>query len=291
MLKKYNNPVGLSLTIAAMALIAFSYLAFLGLVLHYRGALLKPLLITIIGLWILIKCLFVICKSKRKRLWRQGLFKEILALLIALTVLGLGSVPVSRLFTTWEKEMEVQNAAHKTISSIISMSAAYNKYVNNRIDNYKATLMKLDVNSSLYHQAVSGAGGENKIEKVNLICSSLRRRIYPNSFDSMFRAQNDWLMTLPKFNIWNIFAARNNRIIGETGKEWNANLVKLSSTFYLAEEAEPFNYQQVSDDIISFEREYTRYCMPSFTGILALIVCFILVLLPYLLIRRPTTGK
>lgn len=290
MSKKVNYPYGLSLTLACSGIIVFSYLAFLGLVFHYKGAMLKPILLSAVGLAILIKCLITMCKSKSERQWRRGLPKEIGVSLLALCILGLGSVPVSRFLSVWEKEMAVKNATHETISSIVAMPAAYGTYVDERIKSYKAKLSDLKENSKEYNQAVKGAGGKNKDEKVNSICSSLRRRIYPTGLDSLFQKRNEWLISLPPFNPWNIYAARNIRIIGETGTDWGEKLVKLSSTFYLAEDAEPFSHLQLSNKLQSFENEYTRYCPPSYKGVLALLFCFFLILLPYLIIRRPTTG-
>ncbi len=288
--KKFNYPYGLSLALACTGIIMFTYMAFLGLLFHYEGAMLEPLLMSVVGLAILGWSLVVMCRSKRSRQWRSGMLREVLASLAALGVLGLGSVPVARFLSICEQQVEVRQAVGQTTAMLSSMPQAYEAYVDKRIEAYRARLLTIAPGSPLYRQAIAGAGGSDRDQKVGYLCASLRRRIYPPGIDEVFSARRHWLQDLPPFNVWNVFAARNVRIVGEAGREWGSALQALSVTSYLADDAGPFGHVSLTDRLESFRDEYTSYCLPGWRGMLAIILCFILVLLPYWNIRRPANG-
>lgn len=285
-----DYPYGLSLTLCGLGVMLYAYLAFMGLNYHYQGVLWIPAALTLLGVGTLVWCLRRMCRSKRQRQWRRGMWKEIGFLVLAFVVLALGSVPLSRFMHVYDQEEEMREAVNQMVTSIRDMDASYRGYTQERINLYDSVLTVQKGRSAEVRKVLAGETSNRK-RQIRLLEKSLERRLMPEGFDTIMQKRHAWLLELDDISVWNLYAPKNIKAIGETGQRWADELTALTWVRYYGEVAEPFEVPQLTNRMQRYQAEYTRYCMPDWRGYLAIVVGLILIMMPYLVARRPKTGS
>lgn len=284
-----DYPYGLSLTLCGLGVLLYAYFAFMGLDYHYEGNLLFPTLLTLVGVAVLVWCLKQMCRLKRERQWRRGISKEIGFTVLALTVLALGSIPMSCFMHVYDQREEMQAAVSETVTAIREMDSSYRSYVDNRICRYDSVLQIQKFGTKEYNKVIGKE--RNKKERIRVLKENLLGRLMPEGFDSVMTNRNIWLTQLDDISIWNLYAPKNIKAIGETGQRWGNELAALSEVRFYGEEVPTFTVSRLTNKMRRYEAEYTRYCWPDWRSYAVMLFCVLLISLPYLMARRSKTGS
>ena len=89
----------------------------------------------------------------------------------------------------------------------------------------------------------------------------------------------------------NVMLPANIAKINDEVKRWTANYTQLSQHIYSGEEAEPFSYPAFTTSLQKLTAEYVKLHVPSVIAIIAALLCFFIMLLPYLITERDMAAK
>lgn len=287
------------MVLSGLALLCFVALVFLGLDYRFEGELLVPITLTVVGCIAVVKCLVNMCKWKQTLTIRKGIGKEIGAAVLTLVLLVLGSVPFTNFLMVLDHEDEFRECVDSTIITIKNIAPAYKEYATERVDNYRRYLTGLSSRSSAYYNDLANASGETKTQKVNALVGSLKRRLFPEEMTKIEEEREVWLEGLRvkgeetdsvggrvEMSVWNIFTPKNVALIGNAGNSWVEEYRAVSEKIYSGETAVPFEMDELNNQLRVFEEKYTRFSKPDIRSLVAVLICYGLLLTPYILIRR-----
>lgn len=276
-------------------LLIYTYISFLGLVYWKQGDLLIPFAIALGFVLLVLVCLYVMSIAKATR-WKsysilgQGFFG-----LIILAAFLLSAVPFTNFMRVLEKQDEIKSEIKSSFDSAKQLDDAYAGYAKNRIDNYKSSLIKASeaksIRPSEYKVFLEGAAGNTDEEKTQNLVNSLTSRLLPDSIKIIKDSRLSWLEQSSKMSVLNMKLPSNIVKICAEVSNWTENYRNLSSTIYNGEDASAFDFPDYNSKIKTVTDFYTKLHKPSFFAIICSIICFIIMLLPYLMTLKSNAGK
>ncbi len=282
---------GLSFALCGIALICFAIGSFLGLDYWAEGNLIIPIAATIIGCYVVSRCIITACQSKSMRDKRIGLLREILSCNIILLFLLAGSLPFTKFLQILDKEEMLKKEVNRTVSSVSRIDSLYQVYTLQRIENYRQHLDSLPLNSKDYYEEIGGVSktygkGDTKGIQIKNAIASLKRRLLPENTDTIISRRREWLKSIGSVNIWNYATPHNIKVISSAGKKWTDDYKAVSQVIYKGENAKPFSYPELNENLEAFRADFTRFNAPDFRSILISLCCYGFILLPYFNTRR-----
>lgn len=266
-----NATSGIALLITAAALLAYSSIAFLGTEYLLGGNHLTAIALTLMGVVILVYCIYVMCKSKASRNKQSGLPREILSIIIVVLLLFVGSIPFTQFFYIHDHQEELQTTLNETTARLGEVDSLYASYARHRIADYRKQLHKKHI-------------GKSKAKAMEV---SLERRLIPESFDTIRLERQEWLRTFHDVSVWSIFTPRKLHHLMEQEEQWNEQYNILSSVIYQNEKAEPFTPDSTA---LVASIQLSPYLSPQKAdgrSMLMMAACCLLILTTYFHIRRP----
>jgi len=288
------NKFSFSVVLSLVALLAYTYITFMGLDYMQNGELLIPCLASAGFLIAVVICVMLMCLSKATR-WRNlGTIGECVIGLIALGLFLISAIPFTNFMNVVEEKGGIDQKIENVRNAADSIAYEYNRYAENRVESYKNQLVEIskDKKNDDYRNAISGAAGETDDEKIENLGNSLRRRLMPDNMNEINKERTAWLNSAKNSNILNIRLPKNIKSIESSVKTWTQEYKELSKVQYYGEEptTEAFAYPEFDSKLKELIDRYTKFPTPGIKAILASLICWFIIMLPYILTEKSLAG-
>jgi hypothetical protein len=278
-----------------MVLLAFAYIAFLGLVYWKEGEILLPALLTGAFIAVVIGCLVVMCMSKASRWKRISVIGQAVFGTIILVAFIAWSMPFTNFMDVLANQKRFNTETESMLESAAQLDDEYQQYVTDRVEKYRSYLTHVsngrNEQPSVYNDVLGGAAGDNDATKINDITTSLLNKLMPESISEVQEERRYWVESASNMSVWNISLPKNIAKINAEVSNWQ-NIYAGYSNFKLkGETAEPFVSEDFESDLETLTAKYTKLHAPSVLAIGIALLCFLIMLLPYWLTERDVAGR
>lgn len=278
-----------------MVLLGYSYLMFMGLVYWREGSIAVPLLITIGFIALVVACLVIMCMSRATRWKRIGSIGQAIFGTIILLAFIASAIP----FTNFMDVVASQNRFSEEINHVLDAAKGldenYQGYVRQRLDNYRNMLGEVSERRasapSDYDRLLGGAAGNNDQQKIENMVNMLRRKLVPDSSSMVAEERQQWLEGAADMSVWNLLLPTNMAKINQEVSNWTEMYTDFSRVTVGGEQTAPFEYEEFSSELQALTSRFTRLHAPSILAIIIALLCFGIMLLPYLLTERDVAGR
>lgn len=281
--------------IALIVLLVFSYITFLGLVYWKNGEIIMPIVIVTCLILIVVSCVMAMCASKATRWKGTGLAGQIVFGLIILATFLFSAVPFTNFMDVISNQQKIKCEIKTMMISAGELDSSYINYANRRLNNYEDRLKLISkgkkIQPSVYSECLRGAAGNSDDEKINSLVKSLKRKLLPDSIRATQAERRLWLEKSSEMSVWNVKLPSNIAKIAAEVERWTDNYGELSQIIYSGENAQPFTYEPFSTAIEELAANYTQFHRPNLISIIAAIICFAIMLLPYWLTEKSIIGS
>lgn len=269
------------MVLALLAVLIFSYIAFLGMLYHETTSSKAPVWIAIGILVIVSLCCFGMCygKAVRNKFFGKGV--QIALGAVIFVVLGFGAIPFTNFLDVLGKSKEIHENVVEVFDYASNLDNRYAEYANSRIKDYENILSP--------EEEISGDSflttrPKNEYDYVISVKSqALRRIILPESRRSIVEGRQQWLDNSKEMSLWNVATPDNLRKLRSVVSSWIDEYRTLSSNGFEDESFEPFIEKEFSTSIDTCTAQFTHYHFPSIIAILITFIVFGIILLPYFL--------
>ena len=274
---------------AVIALLAFSYISFMGLVYCQLFGVWLCVLITFALDALIVLCVRLMCKAKHTRWLRLGLLGQIVFGLIVLVLLIGASVMFAHFTRIIDQRETIQNTYVAAVEDAKNMGDKYAAYVDKRCSTYSDALKKLQSSSADYKALFSNslALGFSKDYVVNK-CSGNLHNLLMGSYESgdLERKRSRWLENVSA-SVWNLSLPSNIRDITFTVNRWLDNYTELSSKSYTGEDnVQSFADSSFNMNVSKLQELCTKISGPSLLSIILALICYGLILLPWFITQK-----
>ena len=278
-----------------MVLLAFSYIAFMGLVYWREGDVLLPAAITVAFIAIVIVCIIVMCRSKATRWRRIGTIGQAVFGAVILVAFVAAAIPFTNFMDVLAKQKRFSTEIDNMLESATQLDEQYQQYVERRISDYKDMLTLVSNGQSIrpteYLELLGNVRGSSDRQKIEKLAESLRLKLLPDSMSEVQQERLDWIESASSKSVWNISLPRNIAAINEQVSHWENIYAGYSDFRFKGETAEPFYSEDFESDLQSLTNKYTRLHAPSPLAISIALLCFFIMLLPYWMTERDVAGR
>lgn len=272
-----------------MVLLVYAFIAFMGLIYWKNGELTIPLLLTLGGVAVVLLCLYVMCVGKESR-WRIGRVGEILFGIIILATFVLAAFPFTNFMKVIDKQDDIKGRIDTLFTSAKNLDSAYDNYANERTSKYESSLKIIssgkNIRPSEYREVLAGAAGNSDDEKIANLSKSLKRQLLPENMDTIRAERMKWLESANKMSVWNMLLPSNINKIANEVDNFVSNYADVSKNIRKGEEANPFAYENLNNNLGELQQIYTKFSKPSVMSLIASLVAFLIMLLPYIVAQR-----
>ena len=222
---------------------------------------------------------------------------------VILGALALSTMPFAHFINLVVKQKDISASFEKAHQYGTESVKAYNDYVKERETKTRDFLNTVDAghgesNPAEYEEIFGLPGNDSNSVKIDRMINSLHTILLP---DSLTHANTESLKTLEegaKMSVWNIAMPHYINSMDEMVKTNVETLSKLSKDAhgYKGDNSYPaFSYKKYTDQNAQLKETLNKMSMPSVISIIAALICFAFMLLPYYLIERDlaqgTSGK
>ena len=266
---------------AIIALLAFSYISFMGLVYCQFYGVGLCVLVTLALDALIIFCVRLMCKAKHTRWLRLGLLGQIVFGLIVLVLL-LGTSVMFAHFTRIVNQREIiQNTYVAAVEDAQNMGEKYDAYVNERCASYSSALKNLSSSSANYKSLFSNSLslGFSKDAIITKCVDYLRNLLKGSNENSdILSKRSQWLENVSA-SVWNLSLPSNIRDITQSVNKCK----ELSSKRYTGEiDVLTFEDSSFNKNVSSLKELCTKIGTPSILSIILALICYGLILLPWI---------
>lgn len=269
------------MVLALLAVLVFSYIAFLGMLYHETTSSKTPVWIAIGILVIVSLCCFGMCYGKAERNKFLGKSVQIALGTVIFVVLVLAAIPFTNFLDVLGKSEDIKENVEEVFDYASNLDNRYAEYANSRIKDYENILSP--------EEEISGDSflttrPKNEYDYVISVKSqALRRIILPESRRSIVEGRQQWLDNSKEMSLWNVATPDNLRKLRSVVSSWIDEYRTLSSNGFEDESFEPFIEKEFSTSIDTCTAQFTHYHFPSIIAILITFIVFGIILLPYFL--------
>lgn len=270
-----------AMVLALLAVLVFSYIAFLGMLYHETTSSKTPVWIAIGILVIVSLCCFGMCYGKAERNKFLGKSVQIALGTVIFVVLVLAAIPFTNFLDVLGKSEDIKENVEEVFDYASNLDNRYAEYANSRIKDYENILSP--------EEEISGDSflttrPKNEYDYVISVKSqALRRIILPESRRSIVEGRQQWLDNSKEMSLWNVATPDNLRKLRSVVSSWIDEYRTLSSNGFEDESFEPFIEKKFSTSIDICTAQFTHYHFPSIIAILITFIVFGIILLPYFL--------
>ncbi len=269
------------MVLALIAVLVFSYIAFLGMLYHETTNSKTPVWIAIGILVVVSLCCFGMSYGKAERNKFLGKGVQIALGIVIFVVLGLGAVPFTNFLDVLGKSKEIHENVEEVFNYASDLDNRYTEYANSRIKNYEYILTpEEEVTEGSF---LSTRTSNEQDYEISIKSQALRRIILPESRHSIVQGRQKWLDNSKEMSLWNVATPDNLRKLRSVVDSWIDDYRTLSSNGIEDESFEPFIEKNFSTSIDTCTAQFTHYHIPSVIAVLITIVVFGIILLPYFL--------
>ncbi len=293
-----NKKFNFAFVISIIIILIYSYIVFMGIVYWKDGDILQGIIYSAALIVITLACIIIMCRAKATRWKTTGNIVQILCGIVILAALALSTMPFAHFINLVMKQKEISEAFEKAHQYGSQSVIAYNDYVKKREVDTRNFLITVDAghgerNPSEYNEIFGLPGNDSNTVKIDRMINSLHTILLP---DSVTHANDEALKNLEKgakMSVWNIAMPQYINSIDEMVKTNVETFSKLSKNAhgYKGDNSYPaFTYKQYTDQNAQLKEMLTHMSMPSVISVIAALVCFGFMLLPYYLVERDLAG-
>lgn len=269
------------MVLALLAVLVFSYIAFLGMLYHETTSSKTPVWIAIGILVIVSLCCFGMCYGKAERNKFLGKSVQIALGAVIFVVLVLAAIPFTNFLDVLGKSEDIKENVEEVFDYASNLDNRYAEYANSRIKDYE-NILSPEVEMS--EESFLTTRPKNEYDYVISVKSqALRRIILPESRRSIVEGRQQWLDNSKEMSLWNVATPDNLRKLRSVVSSWIDEYRTLSSNGFEDESFEPFIEKEFSTSIDTCTAQFTHYHFPSIIAILITFIVFGIILLPYFL--------
>ena len=270
-----------AMVLALLAMLVFSYIAFLGMLYHETSSSSTPIW-SAVGIFVLVSlCCFGMCYGKAERNKFLGKSVQIVLGAIIFIVLILGAVPFTNFLDVLGNSKEIHNNVVEVFDYASDLDNSYAEYANSRIKNYENVLSPEIENAAGYFSTAPHK--DNLDYEISVKSQALRRIILPESRKPIIEGRQKWLDNSKGMSLWNVATPDNLRKLKSTVTSWIEEYRTLSSNGFEDESFEPFVEKEFSTSIDTCTAKFTHYHSPSIIALLITFIVFGIIMLPYFL--------
>lgn len=270
-----------AMVLALLAVLVFSYIAFLGMLYHETTSSKTPVWIAIGILVIVSLCCFGMCYGKAERNKFLGKSVQIALGAVIFVVLVLAAIPFTNFLDVLGKSEDIKENVEEVFDYASNLDNRYAEYANSRIKDYE-NILSPEVEMS--EESFLTTRPKNEYDYVISVKSqALRRIILPESRRSIVEGRQQWLNDSKEMSLWNVATPDNLRKLRSVVSSWIDEYRTLSSNGFEDESFEPFVEKEFSTSIDTCTAQFTHYHFPSIIAILITFIVFGVILLPYFL--------
>lgn len=285
--------------IAFVALIAVSYISFMGMTYLTAGNFVTALLV-MAAIDIIFMLFFIGAqqmKASGEHINRKIILERIFIFGSPIVFIA-AMMPMSHFWTVKSNEKQIVGTFREAISSAKQLFPDYEKYSEDRIAAYGKSLDQI-INGGdpgLFRKA-GFTEGKTAIQKQNML-ETLRLQLLSENYTAIKKPANEWLDNATQSaSIWNVFLLGNTREIKEALVQWETMLKGFSekqmSNEALLSEVPQFSSSGVSAALSQLDQmsaNFTQWRLPAWPGIIFGIVIYLMLLFPYILQERHTKS-
>lgn len=269
------------MVLALLAVLIFSYIAFLGMLYHETTSSKAPVWIAIGILVIVSLCCFGMCYGKAERNKFLGKSVQIALGTVIFVVLVLAAIPFTNFLDVLGKSEDIKENVEEVFDYASNLDNRYAEYANSRIKDYENILSPEEEISGDSFLTTRPKNEYNY--EISVKSQALRRIILPESRRSIVEGRQQWLDNSKEMSLWNVATPDNLRKLRSVVSSWIDEYRTLSSNGFENESFEPFIEKEFSTSIDTCTAQFTHYHFPSIIAILITFIVFGIILLPYFL--------
>lgn len=289
-----NKKFNFAFVISIIILLIYSYIVFMGIVYWKDGDIMQGVIYSAALIAVTLTCIIIMCRAKATRWKKTGNVVQIACGIVILAALALSTMPFAHFINLVVKQKEITESFEKAHKYGSQSVVAYYDYVRKREAETRNFLNTVDAghgesNPSEYEAIFGLPGNDSNAEKINRMINNLHIILLP---DSVTHANDEALNNLEKgakMSVWNIAMPQYINSIDEMVRTNVKTFNKLSKNAhgYRGDNNYPaFTYKQYTDQNAQLKQMLTHMSMPSIVSIIAALVCFGFMLLPYYLVER-----
>lgn len=271
--------------IAIIALLAYSYISYLGLIYWSQfPAILCALAIIAIDV-LIVSCVRIMCKAKHSRWLRIGTLGQYIFGFFVLCMLLGSSLMFSHFTHIVDSKNEILECYRTTTEDAKNLSQRYDSYVESRCASYRESLSALKVNSHEYNDIFKNslALGLSKKDIINRCVVNLELLLKGNVNNSDIEAKRKIWLNNATSSIWNVSMPKNINDLTTSVNNWINNYSELSSRTYTGETIVcAFEDDSFNKNVGNLRTMCTTLTTPKWWAILLALFCFVLIILPWI---------
>lgn len=272
--------------IAVIALMAYSYISFMGLVYLQVFNVALCAMLTLVADFLVLLLVRLMCKARNTRWLRLGLIGQVFFGFLVFAML-LGSSVLFTHFTRIIRHKDnIKEAYAAAVEDARTMDENYDEYVSARCDGYAASLYALPPSSPEY-KAIFGNSvslGFTQKEIVSKCVANLGKLLKGNNqAGELIEKRVRWLADASA-SVWNLSLPANIRDITSSVNRWLENYKELSVKTYTGEsDARPYEDTSFNRNVSALESLCSSVKGPSVLAVILALVCYALILLPWII--------
>ena len=293
-----NSKFNFAAVISIIVLLLYTYVAFMGMVYWKDGKILMGVICSIILIAVVLTCVVIMCRAKATRWKRLGSIGQYLFGGIILLTLIVRSMPFAHFFNLLGKQQDINKDFEQSYVYANNINKAYKDYVDQRKSKTREFLNNLEAthgkdNPEQYRAIFAMPGGDTNNDKINRMITSLERTLLPDVLIRSNEQSTARMQEGAKMSVWNVAMPNYINSMNEA-VQGNIDIYsKLSKNAhgYKGDTNYPaFTYEKFSNQNSKLKSMLTTMSMPSVISIIAALVCFAFMLLPYYLVEKDLAG-
>ena len=286
-------PFSFGHTVAIISLIFVSYITFMGLMYWNEGNF-TPSIISTLAIGVILYTLLIFLqklKGTSKNFKTAILLERIFLIVFIISCIG-AFIPFSHFWTVYDNRKEIEAEFDDALGKSRNIFSEYEKYANERIEDYRLDLNRV-VNSkknnpSQYKEYGFSEDFDDYVQ-LNNFESLLQQILLSENYRQLDSLASGWMNSVDRnATVWNPFLLKRAKEINDNIGKWNSTLREMSEETCGNEQAEPFDHEV---SFAKFNDYYTHLGAPSIITILIGLVCYLLLLTPYMIQGRHTRNS
>lgn len=286
--------------IAFLSLIFVGYVSFMGITYLTNGNFTKAkwgtafIIIFLLLIFIGGQILKSTTKKFKSRIWLERFL--ILGSPIFFILL---MIPYIHFWTIYNNEKAIVNVFTTAVNDSKKLFTDYEDYSNKRITDYNNMLNDIIRNKEFYHTKYLECdfnGKYDAIQKNNKV-EALKIQMRSENYDSLKHLATTWIDKVSGASVWNVFILGNIKQTKNSVQNWHKTLVDFSEHKLIAEDksVDVFDINSdtiktVEDELDELNRLYTKQNKPSTLSLITVLICYFMMLFPYILQDRHTKS-
>ena len=269
---------------ALIALLGYVFISFMGLTYTQIVPLGLSALIVLAFATAVVFLVSIMCKAKATRWLRLGMIGQVSIGFIVLVLLLASSIFFTH-FTKMIKEQDVIVSTYtQTIDDARKLDEKYRAYVDERCANYQTKIQNLKVGSSDYNKMIAKPSqlGYIKTQIAKRYSETMKNFLLGDNMDELNEKRTQWL-SQDTTTVWNINLPNNIQDVTSSVNQWLRNYEELSAKQYTLETSvQAFEDHEFNINAESLQQICTTVTTPSLMSILLALLCFVFIILPWL---------